>query len=290
VPWDARSRTSAAEHGARLDGLVSGWVALDTLTGQPYALSADSGASSAGSRLMLVTSFLRDRFRTRTVLALAATPARLAATAGATAAMARRGGYEGIVLDFEGHSSADLEALLAVVSAIADSAHAHGVSPVVVAVPATDTASYPARDIVAAGADLVLVMLYDEHWAGSPPGPIASPDWARLRLATRIAEVGASRIVVGLPLFGYHWRPDAPTDVVGYADALRIATAAGLTLDREPSSHTLRVVRPDSAQVWVADAQLLRVLIEDAERAGVRRFSLWRLGLEDPAVWEGTFR
>jgi spore germination protein YaaH len=194
------------------------------------------------------------------------------------------------VLDFEGHSSAEREAMLAVVSAIADSAHRAGVSPGVVAVPATDTAAYPARAIVAAGADLVLVMLYDELWAGSPPGPIASPEWARRRLATRIAEVGASRIVAGLPVYGYHWRPDAPTHVVGYADALRIATAAGLTLEREPASQTLRVVRPDSSQVWVADAALLRTLVDDAEGAGVRRFALWRLGLEDPAIWEGTVR
>ena len=156
--------------------------------------------------------------------------------------------------------------------------------------PATDTAAYPARDLVAAGADLVLVMLYDQHWAGSPPGPIAAPDWARQRLATRIAEVGASRIVAGLPLYGYHWRREAPTDVVGYADAVRIAAAAGQTLEREPASQTLRVVRPDSAQVWVTDAVLLRALIDDARRAGVRTFSLWRLGLEDPAVWEGTVR
>ena len=289
APWDPRSTASAVEHGGKLDAVVSGWVGIDTLTGRPYAIAPDSGGGAAipGTRMMLVTSYAGDRFQTRVVRALAAAPESLGEAAGAIAAMAQRGGYEGMVLDFEGHSSAERGALLAVVSAIADSAHRRGVSPVVVAVPATDTASYPARAIVAAGADLVLVMLYDEHWAGSPPGPIASPEWARRRLATRISEVGASRIVVGLPLYGYHWRPNAPTDVVGYADALRIATAAGLTLEREPASQTLRVVRPDSAQVWVADAVLLRALIDDAERAGVKRFSLWRLGLEDPAIWDG---
>lgn len=292
APWDPRSLTSAAEHGAKLDAVVSGWVGIDTLTGRPFAMYPDSGSRSAaaGSRMMLVTSYAGDRFQTRVVRALAAAPESLAEAAGTIAGLATRGGYAGMVLDFEGHSSAEREAMLAVVGAIADSAHRRGVSPVVVAVPATDTAAYPARAIVAAGADLVLVMLYDEHWAGSPPGPIASPEWARRRLATRVAEVGASRIVAGLPVYGYHWRPDAPTDVVGYADALRLATAAGLTLEREPASQTLRVVRPDSSQVWVADAVLLRTLVDDAERAGVKRFALWRLGLEDPAIWEGTVR
>ena len=293
APWDARSAESVARHGGQLDAVVSGWVGIDTLSGRPRALYPDSVRGAQGSkerRMMLVTSYAGDRFQTRTVVALAADAGRRAATAGEVAGMAARGGYRGLVLDFEGHSSAEREALLAVVGAIADSAHRHDLSPVVVAVPATDTAAYPARDLVAAGADLVLVMLYDQHWAGSPPGPIAAPDWARQRLATRIAEVGASRIVAGLPLYGYHWRREAPTDVVGYADAVRIAGAAGQTLEREPASQTLRVVRPDSAQVWVTDAVLLRALSDDARRAGVRTFSLWRLGLEDPAVWEGTVR
>lgn len=290
VPWDARSAESAARNGGRLDAVVSGWTGLDTLTGRPVAIYPDSGGSAAGGRMMLVTTYAGDRFQTRVLLALAATPARRDAMAGELARLAERGGYRGLVLDFEGHSSADLGSLTAVVRAISDSAHRRGVAPIVVAVPATDTAAYPARALVAAGADLILVMLYDQHWAGSPPGPLAAPDWARQRLATRVAEVGASRLVVGLPLHGYHWRPDAPTDVVSYADAARIAAAAGLTLDREPASLTLRAVRPDSSQVWVADAVLLRTLVADAERAGVRRFSLWRLGLEDPAVWDDIAR
>jgi spore germination protein YaaH len=36
----------------------------------------------------------------------------------------------------------------------------------------------------------------------------------------------------------------------------------------------------------VSDAELVRALIAEAGRSNVRRFALWRLGLEDPAVWE----
>lgn len=296
APWDSRSAASLARHGAQLDAIVDGWTALDTITGHPvslYATAAGATTKPAADvrRLMLVTSFAGDRFHTRVVLALAAAPPTVrAAMAGELARAARRGGFGGLVLDFEGHSATDRDALATVVRAIADSARAYGVAPVVVAVPAADTAAYPARTLFAAGADLLLVMLYDEHWPGSAPGPIASPDWARERLARRIAEIGPSRIVVGLPVFGYHWRRDAPADVVSYDDAHRVAESAGVSLEREPASRTLRAVRPDSTEVWVADALLLRALVDDAERAGVRRFSFWRLGLEDPAVWESIVR
>jgi spore germination protein YaaH len=38
--------------------------------------------------------------------------------------------------------------------------------------------------------------------------------------------------------------------------------------------------------LWVSDRGLLDKLVRDARQLGVRSFALWRLGLEDPAVWE----
>ena len=72
----------------------------------------------------------------------------------------------------------DLPVLLAVTKAIADSARAHGVGSVGLAIPALDTAAYPARALLRS-LDFLVVMLYDQHWLTSSPGPIAAPDWAR---------------------------------------------------------------------------------------------------------------
>ena len=112
--------------------------------------------------------------------------------------------YVGLVLDFEDLKRDDLPALLRVVGSITDSAHARGVATIAVAVPAADTAAYPGKPIVGV-ADLVMPMLYDEHWSTSGPGAISSPEWVRSTLAMRIAEVGASRIVAALPTYGYRW-------------------------------------------------------------------------------------
>jgi spore germination protein YaaH len=35
----------------------------------------------------------------------------------------------------------------------------------------------------------------------------------------------------------------------------------------------------------VSDRALLEKLVRDARQLGVRSFALWRLGLEDPEVW-----
>jgi spore germination protein YaaH len=207
-----------------------------------------------------------------------------AATAGAVARITGAGGYQGLVLDFEGLRRDDLPALIAVVQAIADSARRRGVSPVALAVPAADTLAYPARAFLDV-TDFVIVMLYDEHWATSPPGPIAEPAWVREQLGMRVAEVGPERIVAGLPLYGYQWRASAPTVTIGYGDARRLAVERGLTLERDPATQTLRAIQPGEWELWVSDAVLLDALVRIARDWGVYRFALWRLGLEDPAVW-----
>lgn len=35
--------------------------------------------------------------------------------------------------------------------------------------------------------DVILVMLYDQHWLTSEPGPISAPDWVARSLAARVA-------------------------------------------------------------------------------------------------------
>lgn len=310
APWDARSAASIDSHGASLDAIISGWVALDSLTGEPKSQFPDSlsqNVPSGTKKMMLVTSFMGERFHPETIRGLAAAPAQLARVANDIGQRASVGGYEGIVMDFEQHVPADLPALLAVARAIRDAAHAREIRPVVLAIPPGDTASYPGMPLSGA-VDLLLVMLYDEHWASSSPGAIASPEWVRRQISLRIAEVGAARLIGGLPLYGYLWRRDstgrsspAPSnstpalagysgETVSFADAEAFATTAGLSLERDPSSGSLRASRPLLWEVWVTDAKLLRALFAEVEEAGVRRIALWRLGLEDEKIWRGPDR
>lgn len=287
APWDARSAASVTAHASQLDVVVSGWIALDTLTGMPRVLFGDSISRRDGARRMaLVTSWSGDRFHPAVIRSLAVNPELLARVAGEVAALVTRGGYRGIIVDFEGHAASDRNALAHVVRSIGDSARARGAGPIVVAVPAADTAAYSAR-VLGGSADLILVMLYDEHWSASVPGPIASPDWVRRQLALRVAEVGPGRIVASLPFQGYQWRRGSVTQVISYDDARQLATSAGVSLSRDQSTRTLRA-RNDGAdpwELWVSDAELLRVLVSDARSAGVTRFAFYGLGLEDPEVW-----
>lgn len=286
--WDPRSAESLERNRGRFDVLVTGWIALDTLDGRARLdLFRDTLArrdDPATRYFALVTSWLGDRFHPSTVRRLAADGAALARTAGAIARHAREQGYEGLVLDFEQHERRDLEALMRVSRAIADSARAAGVREIAMAIPATDTVGYPARPLLTI-VDHLIIMLYDEHWSTSSPGPIASPDWVRRSLGMRVAEAGSSRVTAALPLYGYQWRPNLPAESINFDQARRAAAGAGVPLERDPATATLRA-RAADWEIWVADATLIERLMRDVDALGVRRYAFWYVGAEDEEMWD----
>ena len=233
--------------------------------------------------MALVTSYHGTRFHPETLRGLTEDSAALGHTAGAIATLVSRGGYAGIVFDFEGMTPNDLNVLLMATQSFADSAHAHGVMSLGLAIPATDTAAYPARALLRS-LDFLVVMLYDQHWLTSPPGPVAAPDWARRQLGIRVGEVGPAKLVAAYPVYGYQWRSDSATAVLSFNDAHRITAAGGVPLIRDPGSVTLHA-DTDTWHIWASDATQLDTLVRDARTLGITKIALWRLGLEDPAVW-----
>jgi spore germination protein YaaH len=292
-PWDPASAASLRTFGSKLDAVVTGWLALDSATARPILPTPfpDTVRPRSGTtrRMLLVTSWHGDRFHTAPIRALARDPALLNRTVASVAAHAAANGYRGLVLDFESIQRADRDALIRVVSVFTDSARRRAITPVVLAIPATDTIAYPARRLLAV-VDYLLVMLYDQHWPGSRPGPISDPAWVRNSLALRIGEVGPDRLVAGLPAYGYRWRRGAQGEPVAYREAQRIAAAARIPLQRDAATRTLRALNRGAWDMWVTDAALLRALIRQTEAAGVNRFALWRLGQEDPAIWSTLFQ
>jgi spore germination protein len=287
-PWDTRSDQSIAQHGLALTRIISGWIALDTTSFLPVQLYPDTIRDDPlveGRAMALITSYNGNRFHPEIIRGLGGSPDAAGVTAGAIASLIDSAGYRGVVIDFEGLTPRDLDALLAVTRAVSDSVRAHGVHTVVIAVPAGDTAAYPSG-LLLQSADLIMAMLYDQHWSGSAAGPIASPDWVSRNLGTRVAEIGAARIIAALPLYGYRWRKTADTEVISFDDAHRLTSMTNTPLIRDHASATLHAASPEGWELWVSDHVLLETLVRDARQLGVRTFALWRLGLEDPSVWD----
>ncbi len=290
APWDARSDSSVRASAPKLDAVVTGWIQLDSVTALPTLLYSDSTRGlPRAERYALITSWHGDRFHPETIRKLGGDRGALALAAARIGAIVEARGYRGVVIDFEAQSPADVELTVGVAKTIADSAKRHGVKTTSIAIPATDTAAYPTRAFLAA-ADYAVVMLYDEHWSTSSPGPIATTDWVRRALARRVADAGASRIVAALPVYGYVWKPNQPAQPIGFVEAARLALEANVGIARDPASLSLHAIQPSGWELWLSDAQLLVALRAEVAALGVMRVALWRLGLEDPAVWAALSR
>lgn len=289
APWDARSAASIGQHSDALSVVVSGWVTFDSLSFRPVELYTDSARAGTVPRFALVTTFQGNRFHPDVLRGLASDPQVLGRAAGAVGSLLEQRGYKGVVLDFEELTARDLDVLLAATRAVADSSRAHGAATVIIAVPAADTVAYPGALLLAA-ANYLMPMLYDQHWSGSAPGPIAEPQWALTNLGIRVAEVGATKVIAALPVYGYRWRTNAQTEIVSYLDARRLAETTNTPLARDPATGTLHAISPQGWEMWVSDNYLLRTLVQRSRRIGVRNFALWRLGLEDPAIWTDVVR
>jgi spore germination protein YaaH len=234
--------------------------------------------------MALVSSWQGHRFHPEMIRRLAADRNTLALTASRIAAIAAAQQYRGIVIDVEDQSREDLPLTLRLIGAIGDSAKRHGATTIAVALPAADTAAYPTRAFLP-HVDFVMIMLVDEHRATSGPGAVASPEWVRRTLSPRVAEVGSTRVIAALPLYGYLWRRDQPARMVGFDEARRAAAQSSVEPVRDPASQFLHAVAPGEWELWMTDADVLRVLRREVMDMGVNRIALWWLGLEDPRVW-----
>lgn len=287
APWDPASDSAVARRVTGDAALVSGWMALDTLGAAPRLLYADrlvTDSTRRTDRFVLVTSYLGDRFHPETIRRLAQDAEERGRAARVLQSTVRDLRYHGVVLDLEALAPDDTLALAAVVGALADAARAGGARVVAIAVPALDTVAYPPR-LLLRHVDRLVVMLYDQHWAGGAPGPVADRTWAREALARWVAAAGPDRIVAAYPTYGYHWKPGAPTAVVGFRDLERLARESGVVAVRDTLSGSLHLSLGENGAMWLADGPLLAQYLSDARALGVRTVALWRLGLEDPAVW-----
>ena len=139
-------------------------------------------------------------------------------------------------------------------------------------------------------ADKLYIMAYDEHDPSGDPGPIASQEWFVQNVAQAIRGLPRDKIVVCFGSYGYDWSKDSDTDnspsvEQAWLDAHESATMP--SFDRvSGNSHFAYDEGDVHHQVWFLDAASAWNEIAALHHAGINSVALWRLGLEDPSVWQ----
>ena len=84
------------------------------------------------------------------------------------------GRYHGLIIDFEAFPPSGQAGYVALLQEMSGDLHARGMKLYVAVPPRNNEYNYPA---IAAAADGVVLMNYDQHYPGAASGPVAAQDW-----------------------------------------------------------------------------------------------------------------
>ena len=208
--------------------------------------------------------------------------------------LANKKGFGGWDLDFEQVYEKDRENYSKFVSVLSENLHKEGLLLSVTVHAQTgsvyDWEGTKGQDIKSIGkyADFVRIMAYDFHNQDSLPGPITPLSWLESILEYAVDVLPTEKIVLALPTYGYDWS-EAKVKPVQYTDAVDLLNQQGKSWERDKKSHALTGEYDAAGEkhtLWFEDADSLKKKIEIAKKFGIYQFALWRLGGEDPKIWE----
>jgi len=73
---------------------------------------------------------------------------------------------------------------------------------------------------IRAATDYLMLMAYDEHWAGKTAGSVASQDWFEGTLANRMHELTPAKTIIALGNYGYDWTEGGSVKEVSFQEAV----------------------------------------------------------------------
>jgi len=302
VSWDESSRVSLRRHVDKLDVVSPQWVLLNgtagavSVTSDPVAEGLIAGAKTPPSVLPMVHNGINGASDEELASGLLLNPAGEKLLIANLVTLAKQRGWAGYVFDLENLSRPALARYPAFLAAARAALKPLG-REVWVATPFGDD-SWPLRRFRAV-ADSVVLMAYDEHWGGGVPGPVTGQDWYEKTLAYDMGQLDPAHTIVALGAHGYDWTlpnrkgpgPKGPgaAHAVTFYDATQTAHDAGaqVQLDDDSLNPNFAYVGDDGRkhEVWFQDVATFFNELKVADLYRPQGYALWRMGAEDPSVW-----
>lgn len=298
VPWDDASRASLVEHIGQLDWLAPGLVSVSgpdhklTVARDPKLDAILANAVRPPKILLMVQNVSEGNWDGVGIAAMLRDPlARKRFLDKLEPLLAARKSI-GVVFDFENlPRSAQHDYRRFLVEA------RHRFAPrqwlVTLAVPVDNTdwdlAAY------AKVADRLFLMIYDDHWGGGSPGPIAGQAWFVGKLKMALNAIGRDKAIAAIGNYAYDWTDGGGVKALSIEEAWLAAHDSGVAVRFDAASGNATFDYEEDGKVhhvWMLDAASAWNQLRAADVAGVSGVAIWRLGMEDPGTWAalGTFQ
>jgi spore germination protein YaaH len=207
-------------------------------------------------------------------------------------------GLDGINIDFESVANDDAPRLTAFVRRFAETGRTLGLTfSVDVMVPTKWTRCYE-RTALSKIADYIAVMTYDEHWRTSPKaGSTASLPWVSAKLTGTLAEIPASRLLMGIPLYTREWEETSSSagKVSVKSRALSMTsvderletTASRKQWLGEKGQHYFEYENDGRKyRIWVEDEDSMALRMALVKKHDLAGAAFWRKGFEKLEIWD----
>ena len=135
--------------------------------------------------------------------------------------------------------------------------------------------------------DRVFIMVYDEHWATSEPGPIASTDWSKKVVDFAVTQIPLEKLVMGMPLYGRTWN-DKNTAKAWYFSSLQQNLIENDVTDVYYENDIPMFKYKTEVEVtgYFNDNYSVLNLCDIYQNAGIDKVGFWRIGFESPDFWD----
>lgn len=299
--WHQSTSTESNDAMAEMTAEMTGvnvisptWFSVTDGTGTISSLaSADyvKLAHDAGREVWGLIDNFNEAFDETTDLAYASVRSRIIEQLLAEAASC---GMDGINVDFENLKEAGIPHYLQFLRELTSAAHAQNlVVSVDTPVPQAYTMYYQ-RGEQARFVDYMIVMAYDEHFAGSEEaGSVSSLPFVQQAVEEMTRVMPADQVICGIPFYTRVWtekfgQSAITSEVLGMDGAKNYAKENQMTETWDASlGQNVATVETSDARytIWMEDEQSMEEklkVIQSADLAGVAE---WKLGFERADVW-----
>jgi len=320
VPWDAASFSSLREYARQIDLLYPEWLHVLTDDGHLQAVDSETNVffdvvQNGAIRPVdfKVMSFLKSENTGTDVFPIVDNfdganwidisgflndPDARATFRQQVAEFLASDKYRGLMIDFEDFPTSSYPQFVELLNELSSDLHAKHMKLYVTA-PALKP-EFPYSE-VATAVDGVVLMNYDEHYAGGggTAGPIAAQDWFTNDLVQAKKHVPLDKLICAIANYGYDWvkkpkrgkLPPGEHDInVDVQQAWLAARDSEADVDFDDDSMTPHITYLDEHNlqhdIWFLDGVTALNEMRAGRALGIRTFALWRLGSEDRSLWK----
>lgn len=202
---------------------------------------------------------------------------------------AERCGFDGINVDFERVTGEAGEDYIQFIRELSVECRRRGlVLSVDNYVPTNYNAHYEWKE-QGVMADYVIIMGYDEHWAGcEEAGSVASLGYVEQGIQKMVQEVPANKVINALPLYTRIWTTAADGTVTSQAVGMNAASdylarrSIAYEWDETTGQNYADFTAEGSlVQVWLEDEQSIAAKISVMKNYGLGGVATWKLGFDE---------